>query len=329
MSKSLIIAPSWVGDCIFMGSLVSELHKQNPLEHIDILTKPSYCAMLSRLSYVQGCIPVNFPSGKLNWQLRKKAGQALANQYDKAYILPNSWKSALLPAWAKIPQRIGWLGEARYGLLTDYKKRGQLKSPRTVDSYVALAHDDIMQFQSDLVINPTLYSDTQTQQQVANKYQLNREPPILALCPGSGAGTIKCWPAERFAKLALQQYKKGWAIWLLGGPGDVEIIDFIMKETQGCCVNLSSQVPLEDKIDLLAMATQVVANDSGLMHMAAAVGTPVIGLYGVTNPAIAPPLCTNHKIVSCYKPGYTPKTAPKDTMNNIFITDVLSLIKPH
>ena len=297
--KILIVGPAWVGDMIMAQSLFYLLKQQDKDAIIDVIAPAWSNPILARMPEVRRGITMPIGHGKLQLKERFRLGRSLvAEGYDQAILMPNSFKSALIPFWAKIPQRTGWLGEQRYGLLNDYRKLDKQKYKLVIERFMALALPEHAPL-------PTPYPYPKLQQSATStlatqkKYDLTTlERPVLALCTGAEFGPSKQWPAEHYANLANRKLADGWDVWLFGSPKDTASAQRVQEQTLHQCVNLTGQTTLGEAIDLMGLATQVVANDSGLMHMAAALGRPVVALYGSTDPGFAPPLSAQAKSLS-------------------------------
>lgn len=304
-SDILVIAPSWVGDLVMAQALFTLLKKQRPSANIDVMA-PAWCApILLRMPEVRRVIDFPFSHGV--WQLKQRKKFALAKQhtaYAQAIVLPNSWKSAWVPYCMKIPTRTGWLGEARFGVLNDWRRLKKAHYPLMVQRYAALALD-FSPIPLDNIPYPRLVVSAETVAATCQKHQVAPvgDSPVLALCPGASGGMGKCWPAAYYAQVAKQKIKEGWRVWLLGSPNDQPIISDIITQTEGRAEDLGATVSLEEKIDLLSLVDTVISNDSGLLHVASALDKKVIGLYGPTSPEHAPPLCQQATVLSCYDPA--------------------------
>ncbi|EKD78188.1 MAG: hypothetical protein ACD_42C00008G0003 [uncultured bacterium] len=296
-NKILIIGPAWVGDMMMAQVLFRLLRQHNPACEIHVLAPAWSEALLSRMPEVNKSIVLPVGHGQL--QLAKRyqfAKQLRAEKYDQAIVLPNSFKSALIPYWAAIPVRTGWLGECRFGLLNDIRYLNKKIFPKMVERFAALA------FARDMMIpancpTPTLCINHKNTDVALQKHNLKTDKLILALCPGAEFGPSKCWPAEYYAAVANQKLSEGWQVWLFGSANDVIIAEAIQQHTQQKCVNLSGKTSLSDAVDLLSLVNYVVTNDSGLMHIAAALNRNVIAIYGSTSPDFTPPLSDRAKII--------------------------------
>ncbi|UPR52336.1 lipopolysaccharide heptosyltransferase II [Vibrio cyclitrophicus] len=307
MKKILIIGPSWVGDMVMSQSLYIVLKKLHPESQIDVIA-PGWCKpILERMPEIHQAIEMPIGHGAFNLLGRREIGKSLrANQYDHAYILPKSAKSALIPWFANIPLRTGWKGEMRYGLLNDL--RPNMKSFQyMVERYVALAYTEKEMIDSsslgglDTLPRPQLFINETEQTATIAKFNLENDSSIIGLCPGAEFGPAKKWPEEHYAEVATHMSQAGKQIWLFGSQKDLETCNnikaLVPKELQYRIHVLSGQTSLIEAVDLLGACDTVVANDSGLMHVAAAVGCNVVAVYGSTSPKYTPPLAEKVEIV--------------------------------
>ena len=299
-----MVAPGWVGDLVMAQTLFKYLKQQQPNCMIDLLAAAWARPLIERMPEINRHHVADFKHGQLRLRARfHLAKQLRAYHYNHAIILPNSFKSALIPWWAKIKQRTGWRGEQRWGVINDLRLLNKKRLHLMIQRYLALGE---VKHQAPSPVTeqdcsawwPSLSTSVHQQQQRLADFNLNLEQPVLALCPGAKFGPAKQWPSQHFASLAQQMSRKGWQIWLLGSREDM---DTASKIQQACtpdvnCMNLCGQTRLDEAIDLLATANVVVSNDSGLMHIAAALKRPVVALYGATTPDFAPPLC-DHKVI--------------------------------
>jgi lipopolysaccharide heptosyltransferase II len=334
INKILIIGPSWIGDMVMAQSLFIALKADNPTVIIDVLALAWTKPLLDRMPEVNQAITMPVSHGVFGWGMRKKIGIKLRqNKYDQAIVLPNSWKSALIPWFAKIPLRTGWRGEMRYGLLNDIRTLDKLTLPMMVQHYVSLAYPESQAQAAPSYPAPMM---------VAKPVILDLVPVLkenqqrLILCPGAEFGPAKQWPAEHYAKVASQLIQQNWQVVILGSQADKNIayeitskIDIPLKES---IYNLCGKTELQDAIDLLATADTVISNDSGLMHITAALHIPLIAIYGPTSPSFTPPLANNAHIVQldvdcgpCFQ-----RTCPEQhhrCMQNIDSKQVVTLIE--
>ena len=222
--------------------------------------------------------------------------------YQQAIVLPNSLKSALIPLFANIPIRTGWRGEMRYGLLNDIRLLIKKNYPLMVQRFVALAYDSDMladnsKLHADNLPRPMLQIDAGNVDALYQRYHLPINRPLLALCPGAEFGPAKRWPEKQYAQVASVFIDRGWQVALFGSENDREVTKNIVQrvpESQAAnCINLAGKTVLSEAIDILSRATAVVSNDSGLMHIAAALNRPMVVVYGSTSASFTPPLSDN------------------------------------
>ena len=308
--KILIIGPSWVGDMVMSQCLYTEIKKLHPEAIIDVMA-PGWCKpVLERMPEVNQALEMPLGHGDLNLLARYQLGKILRDdQYDHAYVLPNSAKSALVPFFAKIPVRTGWKGEMRYGLLNDLRNNKKAFN-LMIERYIALAHPAKNMTGSGCLTNmpyPKLTIDPVAQKEALNKFGLSSDRVAIGLCPGAEFGPAKRWPEQHFAVTAETLIEQGHQVWLFGSAKDREVTDKIKNslpaELQAFCYNLAGNTSLIEAIDLLAACKIVVSNDSGLMHVSAAVGCHIVALYGSTTPSYTPPLAEHvevlHTDISC------------------------------
>lgn len=296
--KCLIIGPSWVGDMVMAQSLFIQLKKQHPQIQIDVLAPQWSEALLENMPEVNDSIIMPVGHGSLGLKIRYRLAKSLRHKnYDWSITLPNSLKSALIPFWAKIPKRTGFRGEMRYGLINDMHYLDKNVLTMTVQRFVSLASDtkpskNINCPTPQLTINPKSLSD------VLERHQLTKQP-FIALCPGAEYGKAKRWPAKHFASLIDKFSEKNYQMVILGSEKDQAVAQKILSQTtqHDTITDLTGKTPLTEAIHLLAAASGAVSNDSGLMHIAAAVSTPLVALYGSSDPTFTPPLSSNHKII--------------------------------
>lgn len=297
----LVVGPAWVGDMVMAQSLFKLLRQQNPNLAIDVLAPAWSLPLLARMPEVRRAIAMPLGHGKLALGVRYRLGRELrTHRYDQAILLPNSLKSALTPWFAGIPQRTGWRGEMRYGLLNDLRKLDKSRYPLMVQRFAALAFPNGAALPDRLPF-PELIIDTNARAQLLQRHGLDGGKPILALCPGAEFGPSKRWPEVHYAATAAAMIDRGWRVAIFGSANDravaEQITALLPESARAAAVNLAGATRLEEAIDLLSAATAVVSNDSGLMHIAAAVGRPLVVVYGSTSPAFTPPLAQQVKIL--------------------------------
>ncbi|OMQ20134.1 ADP-heptose--LPS heptosyltransferase RfaF [Serratia oryzae] len=304
--KILVIGPSWVGDMMMSQSLYRTLKAEYPSADIDVMA-PAWCRpLLARMPEVNQALAMPLGHGKLGLGERRRLGHSLrAKGYDRAYVLPNSFKSALVPFFANVPQRTGWRGEMRYCLLNDIRVLDKAAFPLMVQRYVALAYDkQQVQRAADLpqpLLWPQLQVSDEEIAETTSAFNLSDHRPIIGFCPGAEFGPAKRWPHYHYAALAQQLIDQGYQIALFGSAKDHEageqIRAALAEEARDFCRNLAGATQLEQAVILLAACQAVVSNDSGLMHVAAALNKPLIALYGPSSPDFTPPLSNKAKVI--------------------------------
>ncbi|PNU29572.1 MULTISPECIES: ADP-heptose--LPS heptosyltransferase RfaF [Serratia] len=304
--KILVIGPSWVGDMMMSQSLYRTLKAEYPSAEIDVMA-PAWCRpLLARMPEVNQALAMPLGHGALGLGERRRLGRALrANRYDRAYVLPNSFKSALVPFFADIPQRIGWRGEMRYGLLNDVRVLDKSAFPLMVQRYVALAYDKGRVLRADDLPQPLLWPRLQvSDEEIADTtaaFNLTDSRPIVGFCPGAEFGPAKRWPHYHYAALAQRLIEGGYQIALFGSAKDHEageqIRAALQDDARDFCLNLAGKTQLEQAVILIAACRAVVSNDSGLMHVAAALNKPLIALYGPSSPDFTPPLSDKARVI--------------------------------
>lgn len=314
MTKYLIIGPSWIGDMIMANALFRLLKANQADCIIDVLAPEWSHAVIHRMPEVRQALIMPLKHGAFNLLTRYKLGQLFKEEhYDQAIVLPNSWKSALIPFFAHIPKRIGWKGEWRYGLLNDVRVLNPKNYSRMIERYLALGLPS--SFQSDFLLKkdyffnkymPCLTVNKRELDLAIHKYAINLNKPLLILCPGAQYGGSKRWPEHYFASLAKYYLEKDWQVAILGGKGEIHLAKKILNQLSrelnplnklACFFDLTLTT-LAEAIDIMSLAKVVVSNDSGLMHMASALNKPIIAIYGSSPPDFAPPLGDKTKILS-------------------------------
>jgi heptosyltransferase-2 len=288
--RLLVVGPSWVGDMVLAHSLFQILKQRHPGARLDVLAPAWTHPLLARMPEVDDAIAAPFVHGRFDLGARLRLGRELrARHYDRAIVLPNSLKSALVPFIARARTRTGYIGELRYGLLNDARRLDKDKLPRTVERFVALAleRDEAL----PAIPPPRLKADADKARAALARWNHPAPAaPVLGLCPGAEYGPAKRWPPEYFADVARAALAAGWEVWLFGSARDKPETADVQTLTQGRCLDLAGRTTLEQAIDLLSLTAAVVSNDSGLMHVAAALERPLVALYGSSDPKHTPPM---------------------------------------
>ncbi|MGM3159577.1 ADP-heptose--LPS heptosyltransferase RfaF [Dickeya undicola] len=304
--KILVIGPSWVGDMMMSHSLYRTLKAEHPDAIIDVMA-PAWCRpLLARMPEVHQALPMPLGHGMLALGERRRLGVSLREQrYDRACVLPNSFKSALVPFFADIPHRTGWRGEMRYGLLNDLRVLDKAAFPLMVQRYVALAYDrarihtaaDLPQplLWPQLAVNDVEIAD------VTAAFNLTDSRPLIGFCPGAEFGPAKRWPHYHYGTLAQTLIEQGYQVVLFGSNNDrqagEDIRQILSADAREHCLNLAGQTVLDQAVVLIAACQAIVSNDSGLMHVAAALNRPLVALYGPSSPDFTPPLSHQAEVI--------------------------------
>jgi len=290
-SNILVVGPSWVGDMVMAQSLFMTLRELNPDCSIDVLAPAWSRPLLERMPEVSGAIDMPLGHGEFGLLKRFNLGKTLRdNNYSQAIVLPNSWKSALVPFFANIPKRTGNLGEMRYGLLNDARKLDKQALPMTVQRFCAHAYPANYTDLPETTPIPKLSVTDKGIADACANHSLYSDAKILVLCPGAEYGAAKRWPTTYYAKVAQYWLEQGGQVWLFGSQKDQTVTAELNAHTKDRCVDLAGRTSLAEAIDLMSMADFVVSNDSGLMHVAASLQRPLVSLYGSSDPGFTPPL---------------------------------------
>ena len=282
MTNALIIAPQWIGDAVMTEPLLRRLHARG--ERLTVGALPWVAPVYRAMAQVADVIEFPFAHGGLQFRERKAIARRIEGQFDKAYVLPNSLKSALLPFLASIPERTGYLGEARIGLLTHRLKNPKTKPPM-VAFYSALSGEAGLEDD-----RPQLRIDAADTASTLNEWGL-RQGGYTVFAPGAEFGAAKRWPARHFSELAA---RLDLPVVLLGSGKEAalceEVAAPVNAQQAGKCLNLAGKTSLPQALALIAASRSTVSNDSGLMHVAAALGVPQVAIFGSSSPLHTPPL---------------------------------------
>ncbi len=295
-NRILVIGPAWVGDMVMVQSLFMTLKRQDANNIIDVVAPAWSAPVLSRMPEVRQVIKVNLQHGKLQLAERYRVSKSLRGEYDRAIILPRTFKSALIPLFAKIPKRTAYRGEMRYGVVNDMRKLDESLTYKAVEKYLQLAATPSQLTKAPEIHYPTLKVDNAKRRQSAMKFSIDEATPLIAFMPGAEFGPTKQWPGEYFGELAIRFKKLGYQVFVFGSPKDQVIGDEIVRASNGDAKSLCGQTNLEEAVDLLSLAKVAITNDSGLMHIAAAVGRPIVAMYGAITPEYTPPLTDKKEI---------------------------------
>ncbi len=312
MHGILIIAPNWIGDAVMTQPLLASLKKQYPKSRIDVLANNWVAPIYRACSEVNQVIETKFEHQQLQWGLRKQLAKELTEKnYQACFVLPNSLKSALIPWLANIPFRIGYRGELRFGLINmALDNPSKIDRPPMVQHYLALSQF-LSEQQIDLSndeLTPKLNVSDAAVKSVETQFSSQNIPlgNIYVLCPGAEFGSTKRWPVSHFSELAKKIIVSdpNNQVILLGGRGDQALAQeiYLAAKENGRIHNWCGKTSLDEAIALIGMSKAVISNDSGLMHIAAALKTPQIAIFGSSDPAHTPPLSNKAKVIWLHLP---------------------------
>ena len=309
IDKILVLGPAWVGDMVLAQSLFKTLKINRPDCIIDVAAPAWTLPLLERMPEVSGKIALPYKHGELAFWQRIQFGKGLKNAgYSQAIILTNSFKSALLPWAAGIATRTSFLGELRYGLVNDIRALDKTNLKKTVERFITLGLNKDEKLPKSIP-NPQLNANTEAAWILATRLDIQQHKntglnhKVLGLCPGAEYGEAKRWPAKYYAEVANHALKNGWQVLLFGSDKDVPVTNQINQLTQNKCVNLGGKTKLGEAIDLMSLCDTVISNDSGLMHVAAALNKKLIAIFGSSDPYHTPPMhpdaVINYLGISC------------------------------
>lgn len=295
--KILILGPAWVGDMVLAQSLFKTLKNQHPNCIIDVAAPAWTLPLLERMPEVSGKIALPFKHGELAFWQRIAFGKTLKRAgYTQSIILTNSLKSVLMPWAAGIKKRTGFLGEMRYGLINDIRPLDKTILKKTVERFVYLGLDKGQALPVEIP-KPQLGADQQAAINTLAKLGIAfKQEKILGLCPGAEYGESKRWPAVYYAEVANHAINKGWQVWLFGSDKDIPVTSQINQLTQNRCNDFGGKTKLSEVIDLMGLCETVISNDSGLMHVSAALNKKLIAIFGSSDPYHTPPMSSRAAI---------------------------------
>ncbi|BEI43355.1 MULTISPECIES: lipopolysaccharide heptosyltransferase II [unclassified Polynucleobacter] len=340
MSRILVIAPHWIGDAVMSLPLITLIHTKFPNSSIDVLCTPWVGPIYRACPAIETIVERDFQHGALQWSLRRSTARELKKQaYDVAFVLPNSMKSALIPWLAGIPTRIGYQGEFRFGLINVSlpNPSRQARTPM-MEHYAKLLGGAPNQTSNPQNLPlPKLSIDSTLTQWARGRIEEIGGVPLYVFAPGAEYGSAKRWPTSHFAQLANQilEDNPDARIIILGSRADHVLGQEIVQST-----NLSDRIhnwcgaiPLDQSMALIAQSTCLISNDSGLMHIGAALSIPQIAIFGSSNPKHTPPLSPKAQIIwleldcsPCYQ-----RTCPLghlNCLNQIDSQRVYSMLTP-
>ena len=299
--KILIVGPSWVGDAVMAQSLYKIIKDSNPQSKIDVLSPEWSLGILNRMDELDDVICSPFDHGDLRIKDRIRFGYSLRDRsYDQAIVLTNSLKSSFIPFTANIPKRTGWLGEMRFGFINDIRKVNKNKHKLMVEKFSCLSINPLVDNNYEIPW-PSLRVDLINLSKLLKKYGFEQSHESIAICPGAEFGPSKRWPANYYAEVIRHYLSKNWQVFILGSKNDLPVAkaieDQVPSENKALLYNFTGQTSIEDAVDILSTCDLVLTNDSGLMHVAAAVNVKLLALYGPTSPKFTPPLSKKAKVI--------------------------------
>ena len=275
---------------VMVQSLFIALKRQNSSNIIDVVAPAWSAPILARMPEVRNVVTVNLQHGKLQLAERYRVGKSLRGEYDRAIVLPRTFKSALIPYFAKIPKRTAYRGEMRFGIINDMRKLDTNLTYKAVEKYLQLGALSSQLTTAPKIHFPKLVVDKEKRHKTAVRLGINEATPAIAFMPGAEFGPSKQWPAKKFGELAKRFKQQGYNIYIFGSPNDIDMGEEIVRAANSTAINLCGKTTLEEVTDLLSLVQVAITNDSGLMHIAAAVGRPIVAIYGSITPKYTPPL---------------------------------------
>ncbi|PCI39279.1 MAG: lipopolysaccharide heptosyltransferase II [Thiotrichales bacterium] len=289
--KYLIVAPVWLGDLVMTQSMIKIIKKNHPDAIIDVMSKAIFFDVINAMPEVNLALETPLKRAKFNlFKFLKVTKKLKANHYTHSIVMPTSLKSSLIPCLARIKNRCGFLGEHRFFLLNDIRKRNHKKSKDSQIKIFARLGVEKGETIPDNIEAPRLKIDKlkSKQTQVIKKFNIDSKKTVFAICPGS-AGKNKIWPEEYFANIALDMHKKGFQIIILGASNDIEIGNKLESHLAIPYQNFIAKTSINEAMVLLSLCEKALCNDSGLMHIACAMNIPLVAIFGPTPYWFAPP----------------------------------------
>lgn len=281
-SPILLVPYMWIGDFVRCHSVVRMLRARHPERPIDVLTTSLCAPLLDYMPGVRKGIVWDLPRKSLAWHEHSRLAQILRTErYGSALVMPRTWKAALAPYLAGIPERTGFVGEMRFLLLNDLRF-GERKLPRMIDRCAALTLPHGAELPAHWPMPELKVTETEAQQWQTRRGLAEDGRPVVAFAPGA-VGSSKRWPVAYYTQLSQNLTAAGFAVWVLGSPAENPLAVEIARASGAHAHDLTSP-DLRNAILALKVARAAVSNDSGLLHVAAAIGTPSIGIFGPTSP---------------------------------------------
>lgn len=295
VSEILVVGPNWIGDAVMAQCLFAALKRQVAENAIDVLAPDWVRPVLERMPEVRRVISMPFGHGDFALRRRLGLGAELRGRYGQAFVLPGSWKSAIVPWAARIPRRCGYLREWRYGLLNDVRALPEDRRRVTAVAFQALADPQVLHDRRRL-IEPRLEVDRQELARLLSHYGLDAGR-YCAIAPGAEFGPAKRWPVRHWLELCKTLTNAGMRPVLLGSHKDSLTTGLIAAQCPAV-LDLAGKTSLGDAIDIISASRVAVTNDSGLMHIAAGTGVDVVAIYGSSAPRDTPPLSSRARVAT-------------------------------
>jgi len=309
IKKILIVLPNWIGDAVMSVPAVSQIREGFPSARITIIG----LSHISELFYES-------PYADEIQVYKKNPLRLRSEKFDLALLLPNSFRSALLVRLAGIPLRCGYNRDGRGLLLTrPVQLTPQIKRLHQVEYYLHLARSieenqgghfpwtGMSRLSKENMgsvpksKSQWLYlskEETEDALNTLNKNHITPDDLLIGINPGATYGSSKRWYPERFSQVAAALVQKYHAkIILFGGPGERDIAEEIVRGSGPSLFNMAGQTTIRGLMALLSQCRLLITNDSGPMHIAAALGVPVVAIFGSTDPALTTPIRTGHVII--------------------------------
>ena len=296
--KVLIVGPAWVGDMVMAQALYRSLWQRRSHPEIHVVAPAWSRSVLARMPEVARAIDLPTTHGELGLGKRYWVARRLRREhYSQAIVLPRSLKAALLPFFARVPRRTGFRGEYRFGLINDMREFDTAKLDQTVKRFVALGMEPV-ETELPPILAPRLDVDPENLDDARARLAVEACGRSVALMPGAEYGEAKRWPLPYYAQLAQRLARRDVEVLVLGSAKERVLGDAIAAFAVHPRVrNLCGETSLADVVDLLSQTAAVITNDSGLMHVAAAVGASVVAIYGSSSPAFTPPLTERKQVL--------------------------------
>jgi len=289
----LIIPQYWLGDIIMTQALAKKIKSNEKKSKIDLLVPGIYAPLTNRMPEINECMVFNCNHKSLCLSERIRMSKMLKGKYDECIILSRSLKSSIIPLLASIPIRTGEIGEYRYFIINNIKKFSKDERRKSYLRFISMYGQKEKKFDSKFY--PTLASSKKNLEKISKKLNLNLNRPTVVFAPGSAYGPSKMWPKSKFISLAKRIIDENFQIWVMGNKNEKTLGDDICSSIKDV-TNLCGKTNIGDAVDLINHSEYCVSNDSGLMHLAAATKTKLIGIYGSTSPSYTPPLSINKNI---------------------------------